>query len=163
MTGNETNTKRGAARAVAAALAARPGSTAAVLAEAAGVGQSTATKALAALEASGQATRVPAGRSVNGRRQPDRWNPAPAAPSLQPQRSETSTGENGTRLGRGELAGLVVEFLTDRPAEAVGPVAVAKALGRSRGAVANALGRLANAGTVIRVGDQPRRYRLVRR
>lgn len=163
MAGNDTNTNGGAAHAVAAALAARPGSTSADVAEAAGVGKSTATKVLAALEASGQASRVTGGRSDNGRRQPDRWNLVPGAPSSRPQGTETSTAENGTRLARGELAGLVVEFLTASPAEAVGPVAVAKALGRSSGAVANALVRLANAGTVVRVGDQPRRYRLARR
>lgn len=163
MAGKETNTNGGAAQAVAAALAGRPGSTAAVLAEAAGVGQSTASKALAALEATGQATRVPGGRGDHGRRQPDRWNPLqPAAPNPGLRPAATSTGSDGSRLGRGELAYLVVEFLALRPTEEVGPVAVAKALERSGGAVANALGRLAEAGTVKQVGDRPRRYRLAR-
>jgi DNA-binding transcriptional MocR family regulator len=155
------NTNGGATQAVAAALAARPGSTAAELADAAGVGQFTATKALASLEAEGQVTRVPGGRGANGRRQPDRWHPPqPAASSPRAHPAATSTGEDGTRLGRGELVSLVVEFLAMRPAEAVGPVAVAKGLGRSSGAVANALSRLSESGTVLLVGDQPRRYRL---
>lgn len=163
MAGKETNTTGGAAQAVAAALAARPGSTAAVLAEAAGVGESTATKALAALEASGQATRVPGGRDGHGRRQPDRWNPPqPAAPSPGLHPAAESTDEGSHRLRRGELATLVVEFLAIRPTEAVGPGGVAKALERSGGAVANALGRLTEAGTVKQVGDRPRRYRLAR-
>lgn len=161
MAGKETNTTGGSAQAVVAALAARPGSTAAVLAEAAGVGQSTASKALAALEASGQASRVAGGRSDNGRRQPDRWSPSrSAAPSPGLRPAATSTDEGFPRLRRGELATLVVEFLATRPTEAVGPVVVAKALKRSGGAVANALGRLTEAGTVKQVGDRPRRYRL---
>lgn len=161
MAGKETNTHGGAAQAVAAVLAVRPGSTAAVLAEAAGVAQSTATKALANLEATGQATRVPGGRDDNGRRQPDRWNPPqPAAPCPGLHPAAKSTDEGNPRLRRGELATLVVEFLSSRPTEAVGPVAVAKALARSGGAVANALGRLVEAGTVKQVGDRPRRYRL---
>ncbi len=104
MAGKGTNTNGGAAQEVAAALAARPGSTAAVLAEAAGIGQSTATKALAALEASGQATRVPGGRGDNGRRQPDHWNPLQlTAPNPELQPAATSTGGDGARLRRGEL------------------------------------------------------------
>lgn len=169
-----TKTRTGSAvEAVDTALAAHPGATAAELAETAGVGQSTATKALAALEADRRACRIPGGRGENGRRQPDRWStpdPAIAAPS-EPNASRTEgragrrPGDEymGARLGRGELADLVLAFLADRPGEAVGPTAVAKALGRSAGAVANALGRLAEAGTVTVVGDAPRRYRLPRR
>ncbi|HET9732262.1 MAG TPA: winged helix-turn-helix domain-containing protein [Acidimicrobiales bacterium] len=161
----------GAAEAVAAALGAHPGATAAVLAEAAGVGQSTAAKALAALEAEGRATRNPGGRADSGRRQPDRWSPPdpvggtgsdPSVEAGAGEPPEPSKGGDG-RLGRGELAGLVLGYLAERPGEAVGPAAVAKALGRSAGAVSNALGRLADAGTVRRVGDSPRRYRLTRR
>jgi predicted transcriptional regulator len=174
MPGSTKTRPGGAAEAVAAALATHPGVTAAELAEAAGVGQSTAAKALAALEADGRATRIPGGRGGNGRRQPDRWNrPEPPAATVGPER-EMAPAERpawrrpgdeymGARLGRGELAGLVLGFLADRPGEAVGPAAVAKVLGRSAGAVSNALGRLAEAGTVTLVGESPRRYRLARR
>lgn len=170
-----TKTRTGsAAEAVAAALAAHPGTTAADLAGTAGIGQSTATKALAALEADGRARRLPGGRGDNGRRQPDRWStrdPAGTAVPFEPDSgpAEARAGRRpgdegmGARLGRGELAELVLAFLADRPGEAVGPAAVAKALGRSAGAVANALGRLAEAGAVTLVGDAPRRYRLPRR
>lgn len=162
-----------ASEAVAATLAAHPEATAAELAAAAGVGQSTAAKALAALEAGGRARRLPGGRGHNGRRQPDRWSePEPAAPGESGPETEPCdppTGRRladaymGARLGRGELAGLVEAYLADRPGEAVGPAAVAKALGRSAGAVSNALGRLAVAGTVTLVAETPRRYRLARR
>jgi predicted transcriptional regulator len=170
-----TETRTGSAtEAVAAALSAHPGSTAAELSEAAGVGQSTAAKALAALEADGQALRLPGGRGQNGRRQPDRWSPPePPAPTADPEPETAPAGRPagrrpgdeymGARLGRGELAGMVLALLADRPGEAVGPAAVAKALGRSAGAVSNALGRLAEAGTVTLVGESPRRYRLARR
>ena len=167
---NARNSTRGsAADAVAAALAAHPGTTAAELAAAAGIGQSTAAKALAALEADGAAQRIPGGRSEAGRRQPDRWHPpkspvpaeAPPVAAKDPAK-DPEAGPAAARLGRGELAGLVLEFLAARPGEAVGPAAVAKSLGRSAGAVSNALGRLAEAGTVRLVAESPRRYRLPR-
>lgn len=166
------STRGSAADAVAAALAAHPGTTAAELAAAAGIGQSTANKALAALEADGAAQRLPGGRSEAGRRQPDRWHPpeppepaeAPSVADKDPEAAKDPQAEPAAaRLGRGELAGLVLEFLAARPGEAVGPAAVAKSLGRSAGAVSNALGRLAEAGTVRLVADSPRRYRLPRR
>lgn len=160
------NTNRGSApEAVAAVLATHAGATAAELAAAAGIGQSTAAKALAALEADGAVRRIPGGRGEAGRRQPDRWNatepaaPAKAVPDGDPR---TEAEPEAGRLGRGELAGLVLDFLAARPGEAVGPAAVAKSLGRSAGAVSNALGRLAEAGTIKLVADSPRRYRLPR-
>lgn len=168
-------TPRGAAaEAVAAALTAHPGATAAELAEAAGVGQSTAAKALATLEAQSLARRTAGERTASGRRQPDRWSPPPdtanvdvppaadaseAAKSKIPDRPGGSDG----RLSRGQLNSLVLDYLAARPGEPVGPAAVAKGLGRSAGAVSNALGRLADAGTVRLVGESPRRYRLARR
>lgn len=160
-----SSTRGSAADAVADALAAHPGATAAELAEVAGIGQSTAAKALAALEADGAARRVPGGRSEAGRRQPDRWDPpAHVVPAEAPPHAElaTETTESVSRLRRGELTGLVLEFLAARPGEALGPAAVAKHLGRSAGAVSNALGRMAEAGTVRLVADSPRRYRLPR-
>ncbi len=63
-----------ATRGVWAALLAQPGSTAAILADAAGISRPTAAKALAALEAAGQATRTPGGRE-GSKRLPDQWQP----------------------------------------------------------------------------------------
>lgn len=64
------------------ALTARPGVTSAKVAETLGIGQSTAAKRLAALEAAGSVRRTPGGREA-GRRAPDRWArldaPAPLA------------------------------------------------------------------------------------
>jgi hypothetical protein len=161
-----------AVEAVAAVMAAHPNATGAELAEVAGVGQSTATKALAALEADGRARRLPGERGDNGRRQPDRWSaPEPPAPAAVAEAKAAPTPRKGRRAGdeymgarlnRGELTGLVLEYLAARPAEALGPAAVAKSLGRSAGVVSNALGRLAQSGSITLVADSPRRYRLTR-
>jgi len=64
-----------AVRGVYAALTAHPGSTATELAEQAGVGRSTATKALVTLESAGHAHRTSAARTDSGRRAPDLWQP----------------------------------------------------------------------------------------
>jgi DNA-binding transcriptional ArsR family regulator len=61
-----------ATRALWATLTAQPGATAAELAEAAGMGRSTATRTLAILEEAGAAVRTPGGRE-GARRLPDRW------------------------------------------------------------------------------------------
>jgi hypothetical protein len=68
-------------------------------------------------------------------------------------------GVRASRLAKGELAALVVDYLSAHPGE-LGPTAVGKALGRSPGAVANVLQRLAVDGRVRLVSQAPRRYRL---
>ena len=173
---------------VTAALRQRPEATVIELAETAGVGRSTAAKCLAALEAAGTARRVPGGRN-GGRRVADRWVPAkPRPPAGQPSVSGSGGGvggsdsdrpvetgtiagdaiEDGTivgkgvrasRLAKGELAALVFDYLSVHPEE-LGPTAVGKGLGRSQGAVANALQRLQVDGRVRLVSEAPRRYRL---
>ena len=154
-----TTTTTTTAEAVLAALGPGPAS-AAEVAEAAGIGRSTAAKALAALAADGRVERTPGGRD-GARRLPDRWA-LPATPE-DPDRPAGDGGEpQGTaspRLGKGELAAMVATFLHDHPGDH-SPSAVAKALGgRSAGAVGNALGRLAASGDVVQAGDRPRRYR----
>ena len=69
-----------ATRGVWAALAAQPGSTAVILADAAGISRPTASKALTALESAGLATRTPGGRD-GSKRLPDVWQPV-AAPEV---------------------------------------------------------------------------------
>ena len=68
-------------------------------------------------------------------------------------------GVRAPRLAKGELAALVLDYLSAHPEE-LGPTAVGKALGRSQGAVANVLGRLTADGRVRLVTASPRRYRL---
>ena len=134
--------------AVLDALAAHPDATANELAMASGLGRSTVTKALAALVADGRVRRQEGARSGGGR-QPDRF--AVAKPL-------TRRKVDNQRLGKGELRVLVLHHLQSRPGEAVTPTAVAKDLGRSAGAVGNALERLVASGEVVPTGTAPRRY-----
>ena len=168
---------------IVAALATGGEVTAAELAGRLGMGQSTAAKRLAALEATGAVRRSPGGR-VHGVRVADRWSSAaPATNAAVPEAGadvsdtdvsatggtgpvETAQGEPAAapggsgRLGRGALGALVRDYLAARPGEAFGPTAVGKALGRSQGAVSNSLASLAARGEVELVGELPRRYRI---
>jgi DNA-binding MarR family transcriptional regulator len=152
------------------ALADRPGATAADLAETAGIGRSTAGKLLAALAAEGRVLRQPGGHQ-HGRRAADRWTlPTPPANPTQNPRTAAATptaekadedrqprSESG-RLAAGELRQLVLSYLADRPGQSLSPTAIAKTLGRSAGAVANALRTLASQGAVVQTQTKPRRY-----
>lgn len=139
---NKNADKADTAQRIFEALTEKPGSTAAEIAEATGFGRSTISKLLAALERDGKATRAP-GKRDGRRRAPDGW-------------SKTTTD----RLRPGQLDDLVMSHIRtlDEPA---GPVAIARALGRSSGAVANCLARRAKAGDLKQVDDKPRRYEAV--
>jgi DNA-binding MarR family transcriptional regulator len=151
------------------ALTTHPGATSAELAEVLGVGQSTAAKHLATLESAGTARREPGGRE-GGRRLADRWSTTTSAPDdTVPEETGDSTADDGTggepapsadRLGRGALGALVLEYLAARPGEDLGPTQIGKALGRSQGAVSNALARLEAGGEAQLVSASPRRYRI---
>ncbi|MGH8917188.1 MAG: winged helix-turn-helix transcriptional regulator [Actinomycetes bacterium] len=158
--------------------------TAADLADRLGIGQSTAAKRLAALEASGSVLRQPGGR-VNGVRVADHWSVATmpsddtadsavpfgarAVGAVNDASNATKTDatnsaapkSGGERLERGALGALVRDYLAARPDEDLGPSQVGKALGRSQGAVSNALARLETAGEARLVTVTPRRYRIV--
>ena len=164
--------------ALTAALAAHPEVTAAEIAGVLGVGQSTAAKRLAALEAIGAVRRTPGGR-VEGVRAPDHWSalrsaePPTASPAeettpeeavAEPTATETASEGPGSkapagRLGRGALGALVRDYLAARPGESFGLAAIGKALGRSQGAVSNSLSTMAARGEAVLVADKPRRYR----
>ena len=145
-------------------LAHHPQATATELAEAAGIGRSTATKLLATLAATGQVLRQPGDRK-DGRRAPDRWTlPAPAS-TKDPEASSTVTSAvsaeqpltGSGRLHPGALRDLVLACLAERPSQALSPTAIAKTLDRSAGAVANALRVLAGQGAVVQAQAKPRR------
>jgi predicted transcriptional regulator len=128
-------------------LTSRGGLTSAEIASVIGVGRSTISKSLAALERAGAAHRSPGGHG-DRRRLPDRW-------SLTTRRKRSPA-----RLSPGELDGLVLEFVNSRTEDTpVSVTAVATALGRSAGAVGNCLARLARAGRLEQVSEHPRRYR----
>jgi predicted transcriptional regulator len=154
-----------AAQALLGALANRPGATASELAEAAGIGRSTATKLLATLAADGQVLRQPGGLK-DGRRAADRWTVPTSASTSDAGASSTATSATAAeqpptgsgRLRPGALRDLVLARLAERPGQALSPTAIATTLGRSAGAVANALQVLASQGAVVLTQAKPRRY-----
>jgi predicted ArsR family transcriptional regulator len=131
-----------------AALSETPQSNAADLAAITGLGRSTVSKQLAALEKASAVKRTPGARD-RGRRLPDRWSLPDA---------QATAGAAGGRLRPGQLDTLVLDHM-QTIVEPVGPVAVARALGRSTGAVANCMARLTKTRKLRLVDDRPRRYR----
>ena len=149
------------------ALATEGEVTAADLADRLGIGQSTAAKRLAALEGTGSVLRRQGGR-VNGVRVADHWTVATIGADNDAGNATKTDATNpaapksgGKRLERGALGTLVRDYLAARPDEDLGPSQVSKALGRSQGAVSNALARLETAGEARLVSVTPRRYRIV--
>lgn len=172
------------------ALTALPDITAAEVAGALGIGRSTAAKRLARLEASGTIRRNPGGRSGGARVADrwSLATPAPATRQSQgatsedpaatsggavspsdPDPSDPGTGREtrsepavdaSERLAPGALGALVREYLAARSGQSFGPSGIGKALGRSAGAVSNALSTMAAAGEVELVAERPRRYRI---
>jgi hypothetical protein len=137
--------------AVAKALASETEMTGAEIATATGLGRSTVGKALAALERDATVHRHRGGRDGR-RRLPDRWSLGRAGQRDDQARPATQ------RLRPGQLDELVLDYIDSHGTDAVGATAVAKALGRSAGAVGNCPTRLAAAGRVREVSDKPRRY-----
>jgi IclR helix-turn-helix domain len=153
-----------AAEALLEALADRPGASATELAEAAGIGRSTAAKLLATLASQGRVARQPGVKG--GRRAADRWSLSTPAPTQDPGASASDAPGSSAeqppagsgRLRSGQLRQLVVGCLAERPGQALSPTAIAKTLDRSAGAVANALRVLAGHGAVVQTQAKPRRY-----
>lgn len=76
-----------------------------------------------------------------------------------PQRK--AKGKTKTRLGPGELDGLVLNYMRRHRAKAPHRAgAIGRGIGRSAGAVANCLGRLAETGKVRLAQEKPRAYDL---
>lgn len=135
------------------ALERHPGDTAKRLTEIAGVGRSTATKTLSRWAVTGHLTRNDEtdGTSV-GSRPASTWTLATS--------TEHATAHGRPRLRPGELRAAVAAYLAapQRYGQPHTPVQVARTLGRSAGAVANALHRLATDGAITQTSDRPRRY-----
>jgi DNA-binding MarR family transcriptional regulator len=70
-----------------------------------------------------------------------------------------ATGRSA-RLAPGALHGMVEDYLREHPDEEHGPTKIGHDLGRSTGAVSNALERLVNSGYAVRTKDRPKRYSL---
>lgn len=136
--------------AVAKALAGtRNDLTVANIAQSTGLAQSTVRRAVTELELAGIARQAQSDGTP-----PKRWSIAGAT-------ATNDIGAAGQRLRRGELDALVLEFMKAHGADAQPtPAAIAKALGRSAGAVGNCLARLARHGKARQVSERPRRYSL---
>jgi hypothetical protein len=80
-------------------------------------------------------------------------------PSATRRRARDDQGATNTaRLGKGQLRAMVLAHLQAHPGDAMTPSAVAAVLGRSAGAVSNAMETLVNGGAIAQVGDAPRRF-----
>lgn len=168
--GDRPSPKAPATETVLVALASRPETTAEQLAAAAGLGRSTVAKALAALDAEHLVVRVTGGRD-RGRRLADRWSLPPATPTTEqpPSAGEDPValrpaGDRGGegRLARGQLRSLVADRLAGEPDREFTPSRLGGLLGRSAGAVGNALARMVENGQAVQTSVSPRRYRHAR-
>jgi hypothetical protein len=157
------------------ALEAYPGTTAANLASIAGVGRSTATKILSRWAAEGLVTRtdgkdqsVPVTWTTRDGQAEEILEPAKTAddtaaaceddvepdPSLLP----TPDASKKDRLPKGGLYDLVKTYLYEHTGESFGPAKIGIELGRSSGAVNNALERLVINGLATKTCDAPKRF-----
>lgn len=73
--------------------------------------------------------------------------------------AEVEVGK-ASRLGKGELRGMVEDYLRDHKGEEFGPTAIGKALNRSSGAVNNAMEKLVAEGYAVQTQATPKRFAL---
>lgn len=73
-------------------------------------------------------------------------------------RGDAAAPRKTTRLVKGALRGMVEDYLAERPGEQFSPSAIGKALGRSSGAVSNALAKLIADGYAVQTQDKPKRF-----
>ncbi|WP_206789618.1 hypothetical protein [Amycolatopsis sp. MtRt-6] len=152
------------------ALKEHPGTTAAKLASAAGVGRSTATKILSRWAAEGLVIRtdgkdqsVPVTWTMCGE-QNDAIADGEDVPTAAEQGKDTPAEDAAAdapkkeRLPKGALYELVREFLQAHPGEEFGPAKIGTELVRSSGAVNNALEKLAQNGLATKTCEAPKRF-----
>jgi predicted transcriptional regulator len=143
------------------ALRDNPGSPAAALSTAAGIGKSTAPKILTRWEKEGLVART-AGTADGGSRPADRWSITTDDQPTAVAESDGGSGqqqEKSERLAPGALRGMVEDYLRDNSGE-FSPNAIGKELNRSSGAVHNALEKLVTSGYAVRTSDKPKKYSL---
>ncbi|MBB5157430.1 MarR family transcriptional regulator [Saccharopolyspora phatthalungensis] len=88
--------------------------------------------------------------------------PVPDLPTQPDTGANNSSGKppsaKAGRLGKGELRGMVEDFLTEHAGEQFSPNAIGKALNRSAGAVNNALEKLVADGYALKTQNSPKRF-----
>jgi hypothetical protein len=72
--------------------------------------------------------------------------------------AEPTSKDSSPRLQPGELRALVHAWLAERPGQEFTPTKIGKELGRSAGAVGNALATMTDAGEVTQTSAKPRKY-----
>ncbi|MBW4717351.1 helix-turn-helix domain-containing protein [Saccharothrix obliqua] len=155
------------------ALLDNAGGTAATLSATAGIGRSTASKILSRWAEEGIVMRT-SGIADGGTYSADRWSvttdgrhtndgqpiddqPVEAQPF---PATENEVEPAGARLPPGALRGMVEDHLRENPGQEFSPNAIGTALGRSSGAVHNALEKLVTSGYAQRTNDKPKKYSL---
>jgi predicted transcriptional regulator len=93
---------------------------------------------------------------------PDEVTADAAVPTAEGKDTLEDGQQKMRRLPSGGLRGLVEDWLRDHPGEEFSPNAIGKALGRSSGAVANALDKLVAAGYAAQTQDKPKRFTAVK-
>ncbi|MFF0148001.1 hypothetical protein [Amycolatopsis sulphurea] len=84
--------------------------------------------------------------------------PSPSASRTIPEATDVATPKDKDRLPKGGLRALVEEYLTKHPGEDFGPAKIGKVLGRSGGAVNNALEKLVTDGSAVKTCEAPKRF-----
>ena len=108
------------------------------------------------------------GRKANGNGKATRAGNGPTTPPRPPRRAAAEPSAapavnpvSGTqRLAPGKLQEQVLAYLAEHAGQELSPSRIAKALGRSSGAVGNGLESLAKDGEVQKTQDRPRRFML---
>ncbi len=130
------------------------------VAAAVGLTRSTARKYLAGLVDVGEVKRTEGGRD-RGRKRPDRFSVVNGKRGGKEPKGTPSTPAPKDRLGPGELDGLVLAYIREHGEDAPHTSSrIAKGIGRSSGAVANCLRRLADSDRAVLANEKPRAYNL---
>lgn len=156
------------------------GVSAANVADESGLRSAIVSRALAAMEAAGAAVRLPADESgvelwTRGEADPATVSLAQAPTqctctcgnthrirnTVTARRSPTAPGQNSngtSTLGKNELRTMVRDFLNGHQGHEFNATTIARELGRSSGAVGNALARLSLTGEAVLTSEAPMRY-----
>jgi hypothetical protein len=111
-------------------------------------------------KASSQAHRVEATPPATGT---SAFAEAETAPTTTPAADQPEgEGTSSPRLRPGALRALVHAWLAERPSQEFTPTMIGKELGRSAGAVGNALATMTDQGEVVQISRKPRRYAIAK-